>query len=70
MTKKKAKKKTKKKKKSKVASYYVDDLVKLVGEHLEAYPMNSIEFYANQIINDAYISYQEDGFFNVEWKKD
>lgn len=58
------------KNKNKVSTYYVDDLVDLVAEHLKEYPMNSIEFYANQIINDARISYQEDGFFDVEWKKD
>ncbi len=60
----------KKDKKKNIDSYYVDDLIELIGEHLSNYPMNSIEFYANQIINDARITYQGDGFFDVEWNKE
>jgi len=64
----KSKRKSKKKKKN--DEYYVDDLIELIGQHLAQYPMSSVEFYANQIINDAKISYQGDGFFEVEWQKE
>ena len=56
-------------KKNKPADYYLDDLVELVAEHLKEYPMESVSFFANQIIENATISYEGDGFFTVEWHK-